>query len=136
MKIDSLDELQSAFSDWRDQKKHAREAVPEELLARARRATRKHGVTAVVRVTRVERSRLFRGQGPTAPAKKSPSRTRRHRAVESVPAFSKLELMGPAASSVRPLAEVERAGVTLRVFEETPATLQLLMAVCGTGGAP
>jgi hypothetical protein len=34
--------------------------MPAELLARARRGTREHGVTAVVRMTTVERARLFR----------------------------------------------------------------------------
>ena len=62
MKVDSLDELRSAFAEWRRRKRHAREAMPEELLARARRATEKHGVTAVVAATRVERARLFRSR--------------------------------------------------------------------------
>ena len=62
MKVDSLDELESAFAEWRRGKKHPREAMPEELRARALRATKKHGVPAVVRVTRVERARLFRSK--------------------------------------------------------------------------
>ena len=60
MQVDALAELEYAFAEWRSGKKQARERMPEELLARARRATREHGVTAVVRVTRVERARLFR----------------------------------------------------------------------------
>jgi hypothetical protein len=140
MRVDSLEELRSAFSDWREQKKHAREAVPEELLVRARRAAKKYGTTAVVRVTRVERSRLFRGEGASVRvrAKKEVSRASRairRRAVGSVPAFSRLELSSPTTSTARPLAEVERAGVTLRVFEVTPATLELLATACGLGGA-
>jgi hypothetical protein len=48
MKVDSLDGLRSAFEEWRRSKKHAREAMPEELLARARRAMERHGMRAVV----------------------------------------------------------------------------------------
>ena len=85
MKDDSLGELRSAFAEWRRRKKHAREAVPEELLARARRATEKHGVRAVVGVTRVERARLFRSRpaGRRAPDAKTKGEPR------SVPTFSR-----------------------------------------------
>ena len=62
MKVDSLDSLKSAFEEWRRRKRHVRESMPRELLARARLATKKHGVIAVVRVTRVERARLFRSR--------------------------------------------------------------------------
>jgi hypothetical protein len=130
MKVDSLDELGSAFAEWRRSKKQVREAMPEELLVRARRATKMHGVKAVVRVVQVERSRLFRTQpvrekvqGETNPA------------AMSVPSFSRLELAAPLATSSRPIAEVETGtGVKLRVFEETPGMMGLLSAVCGLGG--
>ena len=127
MKVDSLDELQSAFAEWRSRKKHAREAMPEALLARARRTAKKHGVPAVVRVTRVEQARLFRHRPARMKAQGVPP--------ESVPTFSRLELSAPSVASPRPIAEVEtRAGVTLRVFEQTPEMLGLLSAVCGFGG--
>jgi len=134
MKVDSLDELRSAFAEWRSEKKHVREAMPEELLARARRATRQHGLTAVVGVTRVERARLFRVR---------PARTKAQAATSAKPkgvpglgpTFSRLELSAPAAPSPHPIAEVETgAGVRLRVFEPTPEMLGLLSAVCGFGG--
>ena len=35
MKVDSLDELKSAFEQWRRRKRHVRESMPRELLARA-----------------------------------------------------------------------------------------------------
>lgn len=60
MKIDSLNELRGAFAVWRRGKRHARVAVPAELMERARRAAEVHGVKEVVRAIRVERSRLFR----------------------------------------------------------------------------
>jgi hypothetical protein len=120
MKIDSLKDLESAFAEWRQGKKHAREPTPDELLARARRAVEKHGLKAVVAATRVERARLFRnvaggGAGPET--------------------FSRLELGGGSGPNARPLAEVETGtGVRLRVFEQTPEMLKLLSVACGFGG--
>ena len=131
MKTDSLDELRSAFAKWRRRKKHAREAMPEQLLARARRAAAKHGVRAVVGVTRVERARLFRSRraGRKAPDEKTKGVPR------SVPRFSRLELSAPSALSPRLIAEVETgSGVTFRMFEQTPELMTLLSAVCGLGG--
>jgi hypothetical protein len=132
MRIDALDELEYAFAEWRKGKKHAREAMPEELLARARRTTRGHGVAAVVRVTGVERARLFRtarSQEKVAGAASTMPRSM------SVPAFSRLDLSAPSASWPRPIAEVETgSGVTLRVFEQTAEMVGLLTAVCGLGG--
>ena len=86
MKVDSLGELRSAFAMWRKKKRHAREAMPEELLHRARRAAKKHGVSAVVRATRVERSRLFRIR---AAERRRPgaSRAKAKGVARSVPTF-------------------------------------------------
>jgi len=152
MKVESLAELESAFEQWRRRKRHVRESMPRELLARARRATKQHGVKAVVRATRVERARLFRdrpahGKAPEARSTSRPSRSKRARGkVEGVrstkpkgvpgsaPTFSRLEVNAPVTSKARPVAEVETSGVTLRVFEQTPELLRLLSAVCGFGG--
>jgi len=139
MKIDSLKDLEAAFARWRRTKKYSREPTPEELLARARRAAKKHGVKAVVRVTRVERARLFR-DAPTGRAKRGrtseqPRRTRA--ASRSAPEFTRLELSASSESEskARPLAEVETGtGVRLRVFEGTPEMVSLLSAACGFGG--
>ena len=132
MKVDSLDELKAAFAEWRKRKEHAREPMPEELRTRARRATKKHGVTAVVRVTRVERARLFR----TTPARmKASGATSTKTKDVPRPTFSRLELGVPSVPSLRPIAEVETgSGATLRVFEQTPEILGLLSVVCGFGG--
>jgi hypothetical protein len=132
--VESLDELESAFAQWRKRKKHAREPIPDELLARARRATKKHGLAAVVRVTRVERARLFRTKPARAKAQVSASTTPKG-LPELIPPFSRLELSAPSTSRPRPIAEVETSGVTLRVFEQTPKMMGLLSAVCGFGGA-
>lgn len=134
MKVDSLDGLKSAFAQWRRSKSHAREPIPEQLRARARRATKKHGVTAVVRVTRVERARLFRTK-PAHTKARVPASTTPKGVPESVPAFSRLELSAPSTARPRPIAEVESSGVTLRVFEQTPAMMGLLSTVFGVGGA-
>jgi hypothetical protein len=132
MKVDSLDELKAAFAAWRKSKKHAREPMPEDLRCRARRATKKHGVSAVVRVTRVERARLFRA---TPARTKGATSTKPKTVPKSAPTFSRLELGSPSAPSLRPIVEVETgSGATLRVFEQTPEILGLLSAVCGFGG--
>ena len=134
MQIAELDELEYAFAEWRRRKKHVRERMPEELLAHARRATREHGVTAVVRVSGVERARLFRTarSQPKAPGVAS---TMPRLTPRSVPTFSLLDLSAPSASRLRPIAEVETgSGVTLRVFEQTAEMVGLLTAVCGLGG--
>ena len=135
MQVDSLNALKSAFAEWRSKKKHAREPVPEQLLARARHATKVHGVPAVVGVTRVERARLFRAK-PARTSEQAPmSRTEPQGEPRSVPAYSRLELSALAASGPRPIAEIETgSGVTLRVFEQTPEMLGLLSAMCGVGG--
>lgn len=132
MPVDSLNELKSAFVQWRSRKKHVREPMPEELLARARHAAKVHGVVAVVGATGVERARLFR----VKPARtKAPMRTEPQAEPRPVPTYSRLELSAPAASSPRPIAEIETGtGVTLRVFEQTPEMVGLLSAMCGVGG--
>ncbi len=131
MRVESLDELRSAFAEWRGRKKYVREPMPEELLARARRATEKHGVRVVVGVTRVERARLF----PSRPAGSKGPEERRKGEPPLVPTFSRLQLGAPSAPSPRPIVEVQTGcGVTLRVFEQTPELMGLLSAVCGLGG--
>jgi hypothetical protein len=130
MKVDSLSELKAAFAGWRRGKRHVREAVPDELLERARRAAEVHGVKGVVRAIRVERSRLFgrRDERP-ALALMMPA------APPAIPAFSRLELT-PPASGAAPIAELETpAGLKLRVFAESHAMVELLSRLCGIGGA-
>ena len=132
MKVDSLDELKSAFAEWRRSKQHARERTPDELVGRARRAAKMHGVKAVVAVTRVDRARLFRT---------TPSRVKAQEATSTksedvpIPTFSRLELNAPPSPGSRPIAEVDTGtGVTIRVFEQTPEMMGLLSALCGLGG--
>lgn len=133
MRVDSLKELQSAFAQWRKRKKHVREAMPETLLARARRCADRHGGGAVARAVGVDRSRLLRGWTP----KKASGRTgevRLQTVERAMPAFSLLELSAPSVSD-GPVAEVEtRDGVKLRLFKQTPEMLGLLSALCGIGG--
>ncbi|MBN1605589.1 MAG: hypothetical protein JW940_03110 [Polyangiaceae bacterium] len=88
---------------------------------------------AVVRVTGVERARLFRSR--PAGMKASGARSTKPKGVPaSVPAFSRLEVRAPSAPEPRPVAEIETSGVTLRVFAQTPEMMTLLSAVCGFGG--
>ena len=131
MKVDSLNGLKAVFAAWRRGKRHVREAVPDELLERARRAAEVHGVKEVVGAIRVERSRLFRRSRDErpAPALMMPA------AQPAIPAFSRLELTS-RASGATPIAELETpAGLKLRVFAESNAIVGLLSSLCGMGGA-
>jgi hypothetical protein len=125
MKVESLDELKAAVDAWRSSKRHAREAVPRELLERARRAIKVHGLGRVVRTTKIDRARLLVGRaGPVG---------RRRVRASTVPAFSRVEIAAPSTTS-RPLAEVEMpTGVKVRIFSETAETLGLLSSLCGIG---
>ena len=127
MENESVARLKAAFADWRSKKRHPREAVPADLLERARNAARRHGPAAVARATKVDRGRLKTGQrisrgGTTAPAAR-------------VPAFSRVELAAPALTP-RPFAEVEMpTGLKVRLFTQTEAALKLLSSLLGPGGA-
>ena len=125
----SLAGLKGAFENWRSKKRHVREAVPVDLLERARKAAVWHGPGAVARATRLDRGRLKvggrsqRGRGRAASREPMP-----------VPTFSRVEVAAPAGA-VRPFAEVETtAGVKLRLFAQTDQVLVLLSALCGVGG--
>ncbi len=129
MADESLAELRAAFDGWRSRKRHAREAVPEDLMARARAAARHHGPTAVcrapgVRGDRLAVGRMKRGQVGTG-------------ATSIVPAYSRVEVAPPAVPpSTMPFAEIEtRSGLRVRLFTETGGALGLLSALLGAGGA-
>lgn len=125
METESLAALKKAFDEWRSGKRHVREAVPAPLLARARAATRRHGMTAVVRATKVERERLAFGH-----------RRRARGSAESVPAFSRIELAGPTTTA---FAEVEMStGLRVRLFTPTAETIGFLSSLfdVARGGRP
>jgi hypothetical protein len=126
MDSESLVELKAAFEAWRRRKRHAREAIPVDLLRRACAAARHHGPSAVARATKVGRGRLKTGRrgrgGRKAPA-------------ASVPTYSRLELAAPAATA-RPFAEVEMpTGLKVRLFTETGEALGLLTSLLGAGAS-
>ena len=124
MADESLIVLRDAFDAWRRRKRHVREAVPGNLMERARAAARHHGPAAVSRATKVPRDRLVagrteRGQGGTA---------------SIAPAYSRVEV-AQAAPGAQPFAEVETpSGLTVRLFTETGGALGLLSALLGAGG--
>ena len=125
---ESLAALKAAFEAWRSRKRHVREAVPAELLQRARAAIRRHGPAAVARATKVERGRLEAGRGPGKNKKRRVPGT-------GVPTYSRLELAAPAAPTARPFAEVELpTGLKVRLFTETDEALGLLSSLLGSGG--
>lgn len=125
--VESLDELKAAFDGWRSKKRHAREAVPHELLERAARTIAVHGLGRVARATKIDGARLIRGRTGVGKSRKVSAASR--------PSFSRLELEAPSSTNC-PIAEVETAtGVKLRIFTQTRETLGLLTSLCGVGGA-
>jgi len=122
---ESLAELKVAFEKWRSRKRHVREAVPAELLQRARAAAIRHGWTAVARETKVDRGRL-------EAERSGGGRTRVARA--GVARYSRLELSAPAVATGRPFAEVEMpTGLRVRLFTESADALGLLSSLLGAG---
>ena len=132
MADESLVELGEAFAEWRRRKRHAREAVPEALIARARAAARQHGSVAVGRATGVQRDRLV-----VARAERRGVTRRSAAATSIVPAYSRVEVVATAAlSSAQPFAEVEApSGLKVRLFVESGGALGLLTALLGAGDA-
>ena len=123
MTVDSLEELGAAFREWRSGKKHSREAMPPELLDRARRAAEVHGPRCVARAAGVRSDRL-----------RGTPRSRSRRGGAAHPAYSRVELTAPGAT--RPFAELEMpSGVKVRFYEQTEETLALLSSMFGAGGA-
>src|SRR3974390_3392434 len=108
MADESLIVLRDAFDAWRRRKRHVREAVPGDLMERARAAARHHGPAAVSPATKVPRERLVggrreRGQGGAG-------------AASIVPTYSRVEV-AQAAPEALPFAEVETpSGLTVRLF--------------------
>ena len=132
MADESLAELGEAFAAWRRRKRHAREAVPGDLIARARAAARHHWPAAVSRTTGVQRDRLV-----VARASLRKGAGRSSAAASMVPAYSRVEIAATAAaSSARPFAEVEApSGLKVRLFIESGGALGFLTALLGAGGA-
>jgi hypothetical protein len=86
-------------------------------------------------VTKVDGPRLFatvQAQAKAAGALRVKRKSGRG-AVGPVPAYSTLTLNAPPAPNPRLIAEIERSGVTLRVFEQTPEMMALLSSACGFG---
>jgi hypothetical protein len=126
MEVESLAGLKTAFEEWRSRKRHPREAVPPELVKRAREAARRYGPAAVARATKVDRGRLKVGRRSRVPSTAVAAR---------VTTFSRLELAAPSVAA-RPFAEVETAtGLKLRLFMQTDEALKLLSFLCVSGGA-
>ena len=122
MEVESLEELKTAFAEWRSKKKYSGEAIPDELLQRARLAGTVHGNGRVARAVNVEWRRL-RGVKREMRGQASPERT---------PTFSRVELTAPGSG--RPLVELLLAnGTMVRLYTEGPGILALLSAVSGTG---
>lgn len=128
MRVDSLVRLRSMVHGWRRQKKSAREAVPEDLMERARRAAVVHGVGAVIRATGIQHRHLGARVRSKVHVEASGKGAK---IVIASPSYSRIELP-VAAMPTRVLAEAESpSGVKIRVFVLTPETLGLLSALGG-----
>jgi hypothetical protein len=126
MKAESLEELKAAVDDWRIKKQHPQEALPEDLLDRARRAIPVHGLGGVIQATRIDRARL-RGRSKN-PRKKQ-------KATAATPSFTRLERTSSSTANHHPFAELETpAGLKIRIFIETPEILCFLASLCGAVG--
>jgi hypothetical protein len=126
MKVDTLEQLGVAFTQWRKQKRHRREPTPEVLVKRAGAAARLHGLGRVMQVVKIDGRRLRKGPGRGA---------RRGEAGPSVvPAYSRIQVAAPSFEAARPFAELELpSGVRLRLYSGAPETMQLLSSVCSVG---
>ena len=128
MKVDTLEELKAAFEGWRSKKRHLREAVPAELRERVHRAIDAYGLGVVVRVTKLEPSRLKAEHG-----RRPASRTRK-RSGAMAPSYSRMELAPPLVAE-RAFAEVETpAGVKVRLFGATAETMGLVTSLLAMAG--
>lgn len=129
MKVESLEKLEAAFGQWRRNKKHRRDATPEELLKRARAAVRFHGQAQVLRAVKIDCRRLREAATDTK------KRGVPARVVPEVPSYSRVKLVAPSVERGRPFAELEMpSGVKLRLYSGEEETLTFLASVCGTGG--
>jgi len=124
VKVDSLEELSLAFAKWRRGKRHPREAMPPELMDRARRAAGVHGRGCVARALKIDSGRL-----------REASWAKSRGGAASMPAYSRVELVA-STGLTRPFAELEMpSGVKVRLYSQTQEMLGLLSSVCGAGGA-
>ena len=123
---ESLAKLRVAFAEWRSGKRYVREAIPVELVRRARAAARRHGPAAVYRVTKVDLSRLKDG---------GRSRVEKRASAASIPKYSRLDLTAPTTVTPRPFAEIEMpTGLKIRLFTEAAEALGLLSSLLSAGG--
>jgi hypothetical protein len=130
MEAESLAALKAAFDTWRRTgKRYTRDAVPADLLERARAAARYHGPTAVARAARVDRRRLEVARNRSDEAAT---------VAQNAPTYSRIEVAVPTATTTRAFAEVELpTGAKVRLFTGSDEALGLLTALLGVsaGGA-
>lgn len=123
MSESSLAALGAAFEKWRKNKRNAREPIPKALWEETLRAVEISGALSVSRVTKLQRSRIVER------AEKEKS------GAMSVPGFSRVSITAPSVPR-SPVAEMETAaGVTLRIFVQTPEMFKLLSTLCSPGVA-
>jgi hypothetical protein len=127
VKVDSLEQLGAAFSQWRQKKGHRREATPADLVRRASAAVRVHGRGRVAQVAKIDGRRLSKGPGRGA--------QQGDVSQSALPSYSRLRLTPPVVEASRPFAELEMPnGMRLRLYSGAEETMALLSSVCSAGG--
>jgi hypothetical protein len=118
----SLKGLESAFAKWRGSKRYVTERVPSTLLQRARHASDRYGVAAVVKVTGLTREQIINGKRQRSGVRKN-----------DTPAFSRVAIAAP--NGPQPVLEAEiPSGLKVRLFAITPETTQVLSSLTNSGG--
>lgn len=138
MRMDSLEELATAFQEWRDGRQGPKELIPEALIKRARLAMGHHGATRVVKAVKVSHDRLTKGPRPRKGAAVSSETTGPGRdplTLESLPRYSRIEVPKPNIIN-RALAEIETpGGIKVKIYEVTPEILSMLTGMTSSRGA-
>lgn len=113
MAVESLKQLKIDFVRWRRKKLYAAEAIPEDLIKRAKQAASHCGIFKVIKATGLSWNRLTNKDGASKQSGK----------LE--PTFSRVEIASPTSRS--PIAEIETpTGFKLRIFTITSETTSLL----------
>jgi hypothetical protein len=139
---ESLDQLKASFVSWRKSKQSRGESIPADLLERAKAAAVKFGVNAVRRTLNIDRrliedKPLKRGRGRPRLTEPKPTRRRTIQPgiVDTLPAYSRLEMSAPGVLAAHPIAELEMVdGSKLRIFTMNSEAVTLLTSLCSGGG--
>ena len=132
-----LEELGKLFTSWRKNKKYKTEAVPEDLLKRAKELVAEHGKSKVADVAKIDPKKLGGPSGTKTKATKA-AKTTKTKGAAKVATKAPPPMKGPArpvmaakssGSDLRPIAEVQSPqGFCFRIFRADAESLKLVDA--------